>query len=594
MRESADGASKQQVAVVGGGIAGMYAAWQLAREGYEVQLLETKDVLGGRIETLDLRPCPADDGANGGAFKAEMGPMRFELPLQPLFADLCAELGITFDSFPGPAHDRIPNGEPLETDERNPRTGENLGPLDLLRLGVYRMFGKSPYIDTASGNVRLPPDDQAWLDDLSDADGGFDRLRREALLGTGTSRQPAHPEPLYGLGFWNALYRCLSPAAVRRIQNDGTFYHLFETNPSAVEWGIFWLRLFKLAADEELSTIPTGVASVTERLTALLEREFSQTVTLRTSHHVTAVREAPEGPKVVVDFTDKSSETACVGQLEVDNVILALPQEPLRALSAPFPLQIRTDIEGVQAFTLLKIFTVVRTPPWWEEPPKPQMGARFIPTREVHYFPVGRLDDNMLVLLYMDKPSASFWQVYVTNPANHDRAEVNANAALRGMIVSSLVKLYVKWADDAAVDASGPRLEIQQGDDVWRLLRDTFSQNLPEILPADFAPVNAREARRQILLGDRQAVTDFVASTTGDYAIRDWSRKPFGAGCHAWGPGSRSWEIRDRLRGFTLSGDGRPNVHVCGEAFSDYQGFIEGSLRSASDAVATITGATSH
>jgi monoamine oxidase len=85
-------------------------------------------------------------------------------------------------------------------------------------------------------------------------------------------------------------------------------------------------------------------------------------------------------------------------------------------------------------------------------------------------------------------------------------------------------------------------------------------------------------------------VTDFVASTTGDYAIRDWSRSPFGAGCHAWGPGERSWEIRGRLRGFSLSEAGEiPNIHICGEAFSDYQGFIEGALRSASDAVATIT-----
>jgi monoamine oxidase len=29
-------------------------------------------------------------------------------------------------------------------------------------------------------------------------------------------------------------------------------------------------------------------------------------------------------------------------------------------------------------------------------------------------------------------------------------------------------------------------------------------------------------------------------------------------------------------------------VHVCGEAYSDYQGFIEGALRSAARAIASI------
>jgi monoamine oxidase len=48
-------------------------------------------------------------------------------------------------------------------------------------------------------------------------------------------------------------------------------------------------------------------------------------------------------------------------------------------------------------------------------------------------------------------------------------------------------------------------------------------------------------------------------------------------------------EAIDRLKAFSLIGQpGRGNLHVCGEAFSDYQGFIEGSLRSAAKTVASI------
>ena len=48
-------------------------------------------------------------------------------------------------------------------------------------------------------------------------------------------------------------------------------------------------------------------------------------------------------------------------------------------------------------------------------------------------------------------------------------------------------------------------------------------------------------------------------------------------------------EAMDRLKAFSLVGHpGRRNLHVCGEAFSDYQGFIEGALRSAAKTIDAI------
>lgn len=38
----------------------------------------------------------------------------------------------------------------------------------------------------------------------------------------------------------------------------------------------------------------------------------------------------------------------------------------------------------------------------------------------------------------------------------------------------------------------------------------------------------------------------------------------------------------------SLSGGGAKNVHICGEAYSDYQGFIEGALRSAEDVLESL------
>src|SRR5262249_3898624 len=62
--------------------------------------------------------------------------------------------------------------------------------------------------------------------------------------------------------------------------------------------------------------------------------------------------------------------------------------------------------------------------------------------------------------------------------------------------------------------------------------------------------------------------------------IRAWGKDPYGAAVHVWRPGEQSWIVAHKLASFSLNG-GVPNVHICGDAYSDYQGFIEGALRSA-------------
>ena len=60
------------------------------------------------------------------------------------------------------------------------------------------------------------------------------------------------------------------------------------------------------------------------------------------------------------------------------------------------------------------------------------------------------------------------------------------------------------------------------------------------------------------------------------YGILDWSSEPYGTGVHLWKPGKISEDIMNTLACF---GKYR-KVYVCGETYSTFQGFIEGSLRS--------------
>ncbi|UUZ52729.1 hypothetical protein LP419_26355 [Massilia sp. H-1] len=49
----------------------------------------------------------------------------------------------------------------------------------------------------------------------------------------------------------------------------------------------------------------------------------------------------------------------------------------------------------------------------------------------------------------------------------------------------------------------------------------------------------------------------------------------------------RSWKVMESFKAFDF-GSGAKNVHIVGEAFSDYQGFVEGALNSSELALAAI------
>ena len=84
-------ADRPSIAIVGGGIGGLYAAYLLGRNGFHVTLFEQDERLGGRIETVKMPP--------NEAFLAEFGPMRFEPGLQLMLVNLVRHLGLRFDAF---------------------------------------------------------------------------------------------------------------------------------------------------------------------------------------------------------------------------------------------------------------------------------------------------------------------------------------------------------------------------------------------------------------------------------------------------------------------------------------------------------------
>lgn len=79
------------VAIIGGGLAGLYAAKLLHAAGISFILIEARERLGGRILTTEAARTPSHDGF-------DLGPSWFWPEMQPQLAALVRELGLA--SFP--------------------------------------------------------------------------------------------------------------------------------------------------------------------------------------------------------------------------------------------------------------------------------------------------------------------------------------------------------------------------------------------------------------------------------------------------------------------------------------------------------------
>jgi tryptophan 2-monooxygenase len=91
-------ATSARVAVIGAGLSGMCAAYELLRVGIQPVIFEANDRIGGRMWTEKFK---ADDETVAPAF-AELGAMRFS-PMMKAFDYYAKKFSITYaDDFPNP------------------------------------------------------------------------------------------------------------------------------------------------------------------------------------------------------------------------------------------------------------------------------------------------------------------------------------------------------------------------------------------------------------------------------------------------------------------------------------------------------------
>ncbi len=326
--------------------------------------------------------------------------------------------------------------------------------------------------------------------------------------------------PIHKMGFWNALSLVLSHRAVSKIIHYGTFYHLVHFNANAAEWIIFWLR--GLHPQDELVGVKQGVEAIVRELVRRLGTNSASepSVSLHLNHRLTALFPQPD-ERVLLEFKTNHTTVKALAR----HVVLALPRSPLMQLRPMLPGHIGELVDSVVPIPLLKCFFVSENP-WWDESTPIQTRASSTPAREIHYdFKREGSSKRGIVMVYGDLPSMNYWTPFVQQK-EHLKAELNLD--------QRLVEGYLQY-----------------------LRSNPDNTDIKEI--------------------------DAEAELISCFGIRDWSREPFEAGCHIWKAGVCVEDAIKELTAFSLNGASLPNknVHICGEAYSDFQGFIEGGLRTA-------------
>ena len=202
-------------------------------------------------------------------------------------------------------------------------------------------------------------------------------------------------------------------------------------------------------------------------------------------------------------------------------VILAMPTGALNRLDLQASTAFKAALDASEGVPACKIFLTFDRP-WWED--MPQGPGRI----ELGHFSASHTDLPMRQCYYLG-----------TDPGSG-----------RALLLGS-------FGDNRAVS-------------FWPAL---LNHDEPDPLVVHPLPGFMRDE----LVRQLSEMHDFEVPKPLDGIFVDWSEPPFWAGWHGWVAGIESWKIAARLRDSAED----PGLHVCGEAYSAWQGWVEGALTSA-------------
>jgi flavin-dependent amine oxidoreductase len=331
------------------------------------------------------------------------------------------------------------------------------------------------------------------------------------------------------LGFWNLIEDQISEEGYQFLADAGGYYS------NTINWNAAEAFPYMVGDFSKAKVGYRTIAGGYDRIAIVLGKAFlaDPRASLHLQTRLVRFDPAPASRGRRYQLTLRDEQTGAESLAYADRLVLAMPRRSLELLDQDNflfqtdgdPSKLARTLPTVVMEPSLKILMGFKEP-WWREDFGATAGESItdLPIRQCYYFGTDATDSRSLLLAgYTDMDPVRFWEPLDGEEPFEPRPTDGVSAAE---------------------------------------LENVRSPKAPRTMVA--------EAMRQVreLHGRPHIPEPFVAW------YRDWSNDPFGGGYHAWQPGISVREVMQYMR----RPDPQEAVHVCGEAYSDQQGWVEGAL----------------
>ncbi len=551
-----------KVVVIGAGMSGLYSTWRLLNETEDHQdivILERSTRTGGRLDS-DLI-----EFGDGDVVKEEEGGMRFLFEGMDDLMALFLTLGLTDQIVPFPMNSGGNNrlyfrGHGFDVNQSaddNYAVWDELydlapaergiNPKDIINTVFNRILQANPQFTDRPENR----DPKFWQDFRLDCQWNGVPLNEWSL-------QNLFSEMGYSNECITLLYRLLGfNGTFLSKMNAGVAYQLLEDFPADAKF-----RTFK----EGFSTLPN----------TLVEKVGKERIYLQTSVEGIDKKDGDNHYTLSYDHTDEQGNVTS-NTITADKVILGLPRLALEKLfvkSNAFnklpPEQSHKLWDTLQTTTnqsLLKINLYYDTA-WWGNgisgQPAVEFGPNFadLPTGSV--YPFYSISDEVVAGLE--------YQENVENPPKDIQLKLDKISESKYKKAAALT-IYCDYLNInfwSGLQSNGALFDSP--------MQEEYSSMEPQsVFPASQAVVREATHFFKKIFNTHYVPEPAMTSARIWEGSVEFDLKPsqqFGYGVHQWAIGADDRQVMADLT------EPLPNLFTCGEAFSDYQGWVEGALRS--------------
>jgi monoamine oxidase len=562
------------VAVVGGGMAGLYATWRLLQNQRDVKLFEATNRIGGRLRSVTIP---------GVAIRAELGAMRYT-SRHRLLINLTNELGIRrgatkrFD-IPGPSyylrgHRLSPSALTWSTCPYQLRSDEKGKiPSQLVEHAIWKAIDQLTFPDNSANYADLRRRIKART--LSKSD--LDLITRYGISNSQNLYNIAEDSPQHAIynvnvpfretGFWNLLQHYLSNEAFLLI-HDGIGYESIVDNWNAEE-AVSWF-LADFSSNQQWLMQAGGLQTVADRLREEIQKKAHDNV-IFTRFKLRSVTQVQFGtkPRYELEFADMRTKDRYT--IFANTIILALPPRSLKEIVTNVEVWPMLPLDAVRPQRLFKLFLVYGYP-WWRthQLPGGETGriCTDLPIRQAYYFGPDWIRTHALAGA-VDQAAADY---------REQHRDIADNISL--VMASYSDARYVTFWDPMLRAKHSPELVYRGALAYDDFYTDKARSNLNSLIG-----VEGYGAPTRLVLKVQQQLAELHGIEFSDIPhplvaiYMDWNGERDGAGdgWHVWYPHK---DARDVVGQFMEIGRSH-GIFVCGEAYSREQGWIEGALQSA-------------